>query len=77
METKAKEDKEKEGNKITTIKLSEGTKERIDHLRSYKRESYEEILQKMLEVLNLSRMNPERARLHLITIDRERKRNLR
>lgn len=77
METRTKENKEKDRNKITTIKLSEGTKERIEHLRSYKRESYEDILQKILEVLNLSRINPERARLHLITIDRERKRNLR
>jgi len=63
--------------KITTLKLNAETKERIDHLRVYKRESYDEILQKILEVLNLARVNPDRARSRLIVIDKERKRNFR
>lgn len=62
--------------KITTIKVNEQTKDRIEHLRVYKRESYDDILQKMLEVLNLCRQSPERARSRLILIDKERKRNL-
>ncbi len=67
---------EKEKNRITTIKVNEKTKERIEHLRVYKRESYDDILQKILEVLNLTRLSPERARSRLISIDKERKRNL-
>ncbi len=62
--------------RITTIKLSDETKDRIEHLRVYKRESYDEILKKILEVLNLCRTDPEKARLLLILIDKERKRNL-
>lgn len=60
----------KSKGKITTIKLSIETKERLDKLREFSRESYEEILQKTLSILNLSRVNPERARSRLITIDR-------
>ena len=62
--------------KITTIKISRNTKERLEHLRSYKRESYEEIMEKMLSVLNLCRLNPEQARAKLVFLDKERRRNL-
>ena len=60
--------------KITTIKLERETKERLDHLKEYKRETYEEILQKMLSILNVCRFNPERARARLIAIDRQKRR---
>lgn len=62
--------------KITTLKVNIKTKERIDLLRVYKRESYDEVLQKILEVLNIIRVNPERARARLIMIDKEKRRNL-
>jgi len=58
---------------ITTIKLKKTTKVRLDHLRLYKRETYEEILQKMLEILNLCRIAPERARMKLIAIDKQKR----
>jgi|GEM_PF-1261500 len=61
---------------ITTIKISRATKARIDNLRSYRRESYEEIMEKIFNVLNICRINPEQAQERLISIDRERKRNL-
>lgn len=61
---------------ITTLKLEKETKERIEHLRVYKRESYDDILCKILEVLNLCRSEPEKARMRLILIDKERRRNL-
>ncbi len=61
---------------ITTIKITKKTKERLEHLRIYRRESYEEIMEKILSVLNLCRVDPEQARLKLLQIDRERKRNL-
>jgi len=62
--------------KITTLKVNVKTKDRIDFLRVYKRESYDEIIQKILGVLNICRANPEKARARLIMIDKERKRNL-
>lgn len=51
----------KEG-KVTTIKLLEETKLRIEKLREHKRESYDEILRKILYVLNLARDEPEKAK---------------
>ncbi len=57
----------------TTIKISKKTKERLDHLKEYKRESYEEIIEKMLEVLNICRGNPLKARERLIKIDNQHK----
>lgn len=61
-----------EKDKITTIKLSQKTKDRVDKLRVYKRESYDEIVQKILEILNLVRTEPDRARAKLIGIDKTR-----
>ena len=60
-------------NEITTIKLNRKTKERLDVLKIHKRESYEEILQKILEILNLCRINPEAAKVKLMRIDRAKK----
>lgn len=48
--------------KVTTIKLLEETKLRIEKLREHKRESYDEILRKILYVLNLARDEPEKAK---------------
>ena len=45
----------------TTIKLRQETKKRLDRLKEYERESYEEVLRKILFILNLSRKNPEKA----------------
>lgn len=60
---------------ITTIKLSKFTKERLDKLKEYKRETYEEILQKMLGILTVCRTNPERARANLIALERKKRRS--
>ena len=51
----------------TTIKLDKKTKERLDHLKEYKRETYDDLLQKILEILNICKANPERARARLAT----------
>ena len=58
----------------TTIKLSRKTKERLDNLREYRAESYEEILKKMLYILNLIRKSPEFANKTLAIIDKNLKR---
>jgi len=48
--------------KITTIKLLEETKLRIEKLREQKGESYDEILRKILYILNTAREDPEKSR---------------
>ncbi len=62
--------------KITTIKLSKETKDRLNHLKIYRRETYEEIMERVLEILNICRINPERAKAKLLKLERERKRNM-
>ena len=46
----------------TTIKLMKETKGRLNKLKEYERESYDQILRKMLYVLNVCRQNPEKAK---------------
>lgn len=58
---------------ITTLKLSTTTKERLEHLRIYRRETYDDLLQRLLDVLNLCRANPEQARVRLLLIEKQRK----
>lgn len=58
--------------KSTTIKLGKETKERLDKLKVYKRESYDEVIQKILEILNLVRSNPDQARSKLLSIDKDK-----
>ena len=60
---------------ITTIKLLKSTKTRLDKLRSYPKESYDIIIQKILEILNICRINPEKAKSKLLTLDQEHKKN--
>ena len=58
---------------ITTIKISKKTKGRLENLRTYRRESYEEIMEKILSVLNLCRVSPERAQAHLLMMEKQKK----
>ena len=55
---------------ITTIKLQKNTKIRLDKLKKHKRESYDESIQNILEILNICRINPEKAKSKLVEIDR-------
>ena len=64
------------GKKITTIKLLEETKLRIEKLRENKRESYDEILRKILYILNTARDSPEKAKRILEKISELRNRML-
>ena len=63
----------KEG-KITTIKLLEETKNRVEKLREHKRESYDDILRKILYILNTARDSPEKAKRILERISELRER---
>ena len=38
-----------DSREITTVKLKSKTKKRLDHLRVYRRETYDEILEKILK----------------------------
>ena len=57
-------------DKITTIKLDKETKSRLDKLKTSRRETYDEVLQKMLQILNICKSNPIEARSRLKDIDR-------
>ncbi len=63
--------------KITTIKLLEETKMRLEKLREHKKESYDDILRKILYVLNISRDDPEKAKKILERISELRERMIR
>jgi len=52
----------------TTIKLATETKERLDKLKEFKKETYDELIQKILEILNYCIEEPERAKKILILI---------
>ncbi len=56
-------------NNITTIKIEKETKQRLDKLKEYSRETYDEILKKMLFILNTIRKDPEKAEEILNKID--------
>ena len=62
--------------KITTLKLSEETKNRIEKLKEHRKESYDDILKKILYVLNTLREEPEKARRILEKISEIRNRML-
>ncbi len=59
-------------SKITTIKLDKTTKFRLDKLKVHKKESYDEVIQMVLYILNLCKANPMAARSKLIGLDRAR-----
>ena len=59
--------------KISTVKLSLETKKRLDNLKLHPKESYEEITQRILSILNLCKLNPLSARARLLEIDTARK----
>ncbi len=64
----------KKSNNITTLKLEKETKERLEKLREHKRETYDDIIRKIMYVLNTVRDEPVKARAILEFIDEKRKR---
>lgn len=64
-----------ENDKITTIKLKHKTKDRIDKLRAHRRDSYDEILQRLLGILNVCRADPGLAQEKLEQLEHLRKKN--
>ncbi len=58
---------------ITTIKLTKETKSRLDKLKIHKRETYEDVIQKILSILNTLKINPFQAKAKLDEFDRIRR----
>lgn len=54
---------------ITTIKVSKETKIRLNKLKEYDRETYDEVLKKILFILNTCRKDPEKSKEILEKID--------
>jgi hypothetical protein len=61
-------------SKITTVKLTEETKNRLEKLKEHKKESFDDILKKILYVLNVVREEPEKAKRILEKIGEVRSR---
>lgn len=68
--------KASKGNKqdITTIKIEKETKQRLSRLKEYDRETYNQVIKKILYVLNRIRKDPISANRHLGKIDNNIKR---
>jgi SPX domain protein involved in polyphosphate accumulation len=64
----------KRQDKVTTLKLEKETKERLERLREHKRETYDDIIRKILFVLNMVRDDPTKAKAILEFIDEKRRR---
>ena len=56
--------------KITTIKISTGTKQRLDKLKEYDRETYNDVLNKIFYMLNTCKTEPEKAQKMLENLDK-------
>ena len=61
-------------NNTTTIKINRETKQRLDKLKEHGRETYEQILRKILFILNIIKKNPEKAQKILNRVDKGIKR---
>lgn len=68
------EKKQREKRKITTIKLEQETKARLDRLKEHEKESYDTTIKKLLNLLNVFRKNPEQGKKILKHIDTTLKR---
>jgi len=55
--------------KATTIKLDGETKQRLDHLKEHERETYDQVIKKILYVLNEIRKDPISGNRFLGKID--------
>ena len=55
---------------VTTIKISTEIRERLGKLKEYDRETFNEVLNKILYALNMCRKDPEKAKRFLENIDR-------
>jgi len=65
----------KEIKQITTVKIQKQTKERLNKLRVHQKDSYDEIIQRILGILNVCRRDPDVAQESLIKLESLAKKN--
>ena len=70
----AKNNSKKNQESSTTIKISDKTKERLNHLKEYTGESYDSIINKNLNILNICVRRPGLAARILRDIEKSKKR---
>ena len=58
----------------TTIKIKLGTKHQLDQFREYRRESYDELIQKMIYIVKNVKTQPELSKDVITAIENARKR---
>mgnify|MGYP000692203759 CR=1 FL=1 len=58
----------------TTIKLDRQTKSQLDKFREYKNESYDEVIKKLVYVVNNLKKKPELSKETLVEIENARER---
>lgn len=58
----------------TTIKINMDTKHQIDQFREYKRESYDDLIRKMIYILKKVKTQPELSKEAILAIENARKR---
>ena len=58
----------------TTIKINLDTKHQLDQFREYKRETYDELIRKLLYIVKKAKTRPELSREAVIAIEKARKR---
>lgn len=60
--------------KTTTVKITENTRDRLEHLKEHKEESFDTLINKSLNILNLCKRSPGLAARVLKDIDKTKKR---
>ena len=60
--------------RITTMKIERETKKRLDRLKEHERETYNQVIKKILHILNIFRKDPLLGNKMLINIDKQIKR---
>ena len=58
----------------TTIKIQSDTKDQLNKLREYKRESYDEVIKKMVFIIGSMKNNPELSKQTIQAIEKARQR---
>ncbi|MBS3075986.1 hypothetical protein J4429_06045 [Candidatus Pacearchaeota archaeon] len=61
-------------NEITTIKITKETRERLNKLKEYERETFNDVVNKIFYVLNICKKSPEKSQKILNNIDKRIKR---
>jgi len=59
---------------VTTIKIKLDTKHQLDQFKEYKRESYDELIRKMIYIVTKLKTQPELSKEAITAIENARKR---